>query len=108
MASTTITRGNILELFYIGPTLTPAAVASYTTEVQTFNIPGLKTTDIILAHGAKGVQVAGIITAEADCYIDGVLSFQFANTTAAAVTPFAGTYILQIARTEGPLPLTAV
>jgi hypothetical protein len=108
MSSTTITRGNVLETFYIGPTLTPAAVATYTTEVQTFKIAGLKTTDIISAVGAKGVQVAGIITAECDCYTDGVLSFQFANTTAASVTPYAGTYILQITRTEGPLPLTAV
>ena len=108
MSSTTITRGNALETFYIGPTLTPAAVATYTTAVQTFNIPGLRTTDIILAVGAKGVQVAGIITAECDCYTDGVLSFQFANTTSGAVTPYAGVYVFQIVRSEGPLPTTAV
>ena len=108
MSSTTITRGNALETFYIAPSITPASVASYTTAVQTFNIPGLKTTDIILAIGAQGVQVAGIITAECDCYNAGVLSFQFANTTAASVTPYAGVYVFQIVRSEGPLPTTAV
>ena len=108
MSSTTITRGNSLETFYIGPSLTPVAVASYTTATQTFNIPGLRTTDIILAIGAQGNQTAGIITAECDCYTDGVLSFQFANTTAASVTPYAGTYVFQITRSEGPLPSTAV
>ena len=108
MSSTTITRGNALETFYIGPSLTPASVASYTTAVQTFNIPGLKTTDIILAIGAQGAQVAGIITAECDCYNAGVLSFQFANTTSGSVTPYAGVYVFQITRSEGPLPVTAV
>ena len=108
MSSTTITRGNSLETFYIGPSLTPVAVAAYTTATQTFNIPGLRTTDIILGIGAQGLQVAGIITAECDCFTAGVLSFQFANTTAAPVTPFSGTYVFQITRSEGPLPVTAV
>ena len=108
MSSTTITRGNSHETFYIGPSLTPASVASYTTAVQTFNIPGLLTTDIVLAIGAQGAQVAGIITAECDCYTNGVLSFQFANTTSGAVTPYAGVYVFQIVRSEGPLPTTAV
>jgi hypothetical protein len=108
MSSTTITRGNVLEAFYIGPTLTPASVAASTTAVQTFSLPGLKTTDIILVHGVRGVQTTGIVTAETDCYTDNVLSFQFANVTAGALTPFSGTYILQIVRAEGPLPLTAV
>jgi hypothetical protein len=108
MSSTTITRGNALETFYIAPSLTPAAVSTYTTEVQTFKIPGLKKTDIILGIGAQGVQTAGIITAECDCYTDGVLSFQFANTTSGSITPFVGTYIFQITRSEGSLPVTAV
>ena len=59
MSSTTITRGNALETFYIAPSITPASVASYTTAVQTFNIPGLLTTDIILAIGAQGTAGAG-------------------------------------------------
>jgi hypothetical protein len=108
MSSTTITRGNSLETFYIGPSLTPASVATYTTATQTFNIPGLRTTDIILAIGAQGSQTAGIITAECDCFTAGVLSFQFANTTSGSVTPYSGTYVFQITRSEGPLPTTAV
>jgi hypothetical protein len=66
------------------------------------------TTDIILSIGAQGAQTTGIITAECDCYTNNVLSFQFANTTAGAVTPYSGVYVFQIVRAEGPLPTTAV
>jgi hypothetical protein len=108
MSSTTVTRGNSHETFYIGPSLTPAAVAAYTSAVQTFTIPGLQTTDIVLVIGATSAQTAGILPGEADCYTANVLSLQFLNATAASATPAAGTYVIQIVRAEGPLPVTAV
>lgn len=108
MSSTTITRGNSHETFYIAPVLTPSAVSAYTSAVQTFAVPGLKTTDIVLTVGAQGVQTAGVTPGESDCYTDGVLSLQFLNATAASATPTAGAYVLQIVRAEGPLPVTAV
>ena len=108
MSSTTITRGNSHETFYMGPSLTPVAVASYTSASQTFNIAGLQTTDIVQAVGLQGAQTAGIIIAECDVLTAGVLTMQFANTTSGAVVPAAGTYVFQITRVEGPLPTTAV
>ena len=108
MPSTTIARGNSHETFYIAPVLAPTAVAAYTSAVQTFNVPGLQTTDIILVSGAIGVQTVGIIPGEADCYTPGVLSVQFLNVTAASATPAQGAYAVQIVRPEGPLPTTAV
>ena len=108
MPSTTIARGNSLSTFYIAPSITPSAVATVTTAAQTFNIPGLLTTDIIQVIGYQGSQTTGIIIAEADCLTTGVLTIQFGNVTAGSVTPAAGVYVLQIVRAEGPLPVTAV
>ena len=108
MSSTTVTRGNSHETFYIQPSLTPVAVAANTTAAQTFALPGLQTTDIVLVVGLNGSQTAGIIIAEADCLTANVLSIQFGNVTASSATPAAGVYTLQIVRLEGPAPVTAV
>jgi len=104
MPSTTISRGNLLSTTVIGPSLTPVATASYTSAVQTFNVPGLLTTDVIQAVGAVGTQTAGIVTGECDCYTNGVLSVQFINVTAASATPIAGTYYFMVSRLEGSAP----
>jgi len=108
MSSTTVTRGNSHETFYIQPSLTPVAVAANTTAAQTFALPGLQTTDIVLVVGLNGAQTAGIVVAEADCLTANVLSIQFGNLTASSATPAAGVYTLQIVRLEGPAPVTAV
>lgn len=107
MSSTTVTRGNSHETFYIGPTLAPAAVAAYTSAVQTFNVPGLLTTDLVQTIGATSQQTAGILPGESDCYTNGVLSIQFLNVTAASATPAQGVYAIQVTRVEGPLPVNA-
>ena len=108
MSSTTITRGNSHETFYIQPTLAPVSVAANTTATQTFTVPGLLTTDIVNVIGLNGSQIAGIIIAESDCLAVNVLTIQFGNVTAAPVTPTAGVYSIAITRLEGPAPVTAV
>ena len=108
MSSTTVTRGNSHETFYIQPSLTPVSVAANTTAVQTFSVPGLQTTDIILVVGYNGNQTAGIWAAEADCLTPNVLTIQFGNSTALAATPLAGTYTIQIVRLEGPAPVRSI
>jgi hypothetical protein len=108
MSSTTVTRGNSHETFYIGPSLTPAQVAANTTATQTFNIPGLLTTDFIMSGGYIANQTVGIFIAECDCLTNGVLTIQFGNITGTAATPAAGVYEFQIVRYEGPIPTTAV
>lgn len=108
MSSTTVTRGNSHETFYIGPNLTPVSVASYTSAGQTFTIAGFQTSDIVSVVGLQGAQTAGIIIGECDVLTAGILTVQFANTTAGAVTPAAGTYVFQVTRVEGPLPTNAV
>ena len=91
MSSTTVTRGNSHETFYIGPSLTPVSVASYTSAGQTFTIAGFQTSDIVSVVGLQGAQTAGIIIGECDVLTAGILTVQFANTTAGAVVPAAGT-----------------
>ena len=108
MSSTTIARGNAHETFYIAPNITPAAVAANTTAVQTFALPGLQTTDIIMPAGYTANQTTGIFTVEVDCLTANVLTVQFGNVTSGSLTPAAGIYEFQIVRAEGPLPLTAV
>lgn len=108
MSSTTITRGNSHETFYIAPSITPAAVAANTSVAQTFSLAGLQTTDIVFVQGYNGTQTAGVVIAEADCLTAGVLSVQFANVTTASATPASGVYTIQITRLEGPAPVTAV
>ena len=109
MPSTTLARGNAISTFYIGPSITPAAVAANTTAAQTFNLPGLQTTDIIVSQGYIANQTVGIFIAECDCLTAGVLTIQFGNVTAGSVTPAAGIYEFNIARPENlPLPTTAV
>ena len=108
MPSTTLARGNALSTFYIAPSLTPAAVLTQVSPVQTFNVPGLLTTDIVQVIGYLGNQTSGIVIAEADCLTAGVLSIQFANITAGTLTPAAGVYQIQVVRPEGSLPVTAV
>ena len=108
MSSTTVTRGNSHETFYIQPTLTPVSVAANTTATQTFSVPGLQTTDLITVIGLNGSQIAGIVICEADCLAANVLTIQFGNLTGSGVVPTAGVYTLQIVRLEGPAPTTAV
>jgi hypothetical protein len=108
MSSTTVTRGNSHETFYIAPSITPAQVAASTTASQTFALPGLQTTDLIISFGYIGAQTAGIFIAESDCATANVLTIQFGNASTSAATPASGVYEFQIVRLEGPAPATAV
>jgi len=111
MSSTTVTRGNSHETFYITPTFSNASntLAANTTTAVTYTVPGLQTTDIVTVLGAVGSQTAGVIIAEADCLTANILTVQYGNlTSSASVVPVSGQYILQITRLEGPAPVTAV
>ena len=107
MSSTTVARGNAHETFYIAPSITPTSVSANSTSNQTFSLPGLLTTDLILAQGYIANQISGVFIVEADCLTNNVLTVQFGNFTNGAVTPYAGVYEFQIVRSEGPLPANA-
>ena len=107
MSSTTIARGNAHETFYISPSLTPSAVTTYYGN-QNFTIPGLLTTDTVIVVGYIGTQTAGIAYAEAEVTAANTLQIQFINVSGSSATPASGSYVLNVIRFEGPLPVTAV
>lgn len=108
MAKSTVLHGNILSRSAIAPSLTPAEVAAATTAVQNFTIPGLQTTDLVRVH-YSGVQTAGVFVASARVSAANTLALTFANVTAGALTPAAGSYNVQIDSPEdNPLPVNAV
>ena len=106
MPSTTIARGNAIQTFYIAPTLTPGAVAS-TSSNQTFTVPGIQAGDNIIMVGLVGTQTAGVTYAEAEATAANSVQIQFLNISGSSATPAAGQYVMQVVRSEGPLPANA-
>jgi hypothetical protein len=107
MSSTTVTRGNSHETFYITPTLTPSSVSANTTAAQNFTVPGLQVGDFVNCWGLVGSQATGIVAVEADVNSANVLTIQFGNITGSTVTPTAGQYLIEVVRLEGPAPVNA-
>lgn len=108
MPSTTIARGNILNDFMIGPTLTPVSVAGSTAVEQTFSILGLQVMDAVDVS-FNGAQTAGIGIGNARVSANNTLAIEFTNSTAGALTPAPGQYVITICRPENQtLPTNAV
>ena len=107
MSSTTVTRGNSHETFYVQLSLTPTAVTTATTSAQSFSLPGLLTTDLVQVWGVAGNQTTGITIAEADAAANSI-TIQFTNASATDRTPVSGVYTIEVVRLEGPAPVTAV
>ena len=107
MSSTTVTRGNSHETFYIQPYLTPASVGANTTAAQNFTVPGLQVGDLVNCWGLNGSQIAGIVAVEADVTAANTLTIQFGNLTGSGVVPTAGYYTIEVVRLEGPAPANA-
>ena len=104
MSSTTVTRGNIVESFVIAPSLTPAVLTTASTQsLQTFAIPGIKSSDIVYFLQYNGNQTKDIVVSNVDITADNSVTIQFQNTSggATAITPAAGTYYLKVVRPDG-------
>ena len=89
-------------------TLVSLGLAQTFTAAQTFALPGLQPSEIIISQGYVANQTTGIFIVECDCLTPNVLTIQFGNVTALSATPAAGVYEFQIVRLEGPAPVTAV
>lgn len=72
------------------PTLTPASVAAATTAEQTFTVNGLAVGDKVIVNGPAPTAGTGIVNARVSAA--DTLAITFANVTAGALTPAAGTY----------------
>lgn len=72
------------------PSLTPAAVAANTSAEQTFTVNGLSTSDTVIVNppsGTDGLLIGGVRASAAN-----TLAVRWANVTAGALTPAAGTF----------------
>lgn len=98
--STMIPRGNINKLMVVSVALTPSAVSANTTAQQTFTVPGVLATDVVIAvekpsHQA-GLGVVGARVTAAD-----TVGITFSNNTGAGITPTAAeTYDFVIGRLD--------
>jgi hypothetical protein len=107
MAGTTVSRGNILYQFVLGPTLTPVAVAPNTTAEQAFTVNGLQPNDFVDVY-AQSAQTAGIGIVNNRVSAANTLQVGFSNNTGGSLTPVAGVYFVQVTRPEGiTLPTNA-
>jgi len=107
MPSTTILRGNVNNYFLANPTLTPTAVSG-TSSSQAFTVPGLLTTDITNVSYNGGAQTTGIVIANDYVSANNTLTIQFVNTSGSSATPASGSYLIEVLRSDGPIPLNAV
>lgn len=72
------------------PSLTPSSVAAATTAEQTFTVNGLAVGDKVIVNGPAPTAGTGIVNARVSAA--NTLAITFANVTAEALTPAAGTY----------------
>lgn len=92
-ASDSLTVGSgtpITKVAVYAPSITPASVGAATVVEQTFSVPGLTTADKVVVNApalVNAIGVAGVRVSAAD-----TLAIRFANPTAGALTPAAGTY----------------
>jgi NADH dehydrogenase/NADH:ubiquinone oxidoreductase subunit G len=82
----------ITKIAVYAPSLTPASVAAATTAEQTFTVTGLTTADKVIVNGPAPTAGTGIVNARVSAA--NTLAITFANVTAAAATPTAGTYTI--------------
>jgi hypothetical protein len=109
MPSTTIQRGNVSQTFLMSVALTPASVATVTAAEQTFTIPGLLVGDQVSAVTYQtGAWTNLSYIASFRISANNTLAITFANGTGGSLTPPAGTYLVEVNRSEfSPLPSNA-
>jgi hypothetical protein len=101
--STTIARGNIIAEKLIAVTITPTAVAPFTSAEQAFTVLGVQSGDYANVN-FNGLQTPSIVIA--NCRVTGAntVAIAFTNVTAVPMTPAPGLYGIIWGRPEN-LPL---
>lgn len=98
--STMIPRGNINKLMVVSVALTPSAVSANTTAQQTFTVPGVLATDVVIAVEKPSHQ-AGLGVVGARVTATDTVGITFSNNTGAGITPTAAeTYDFVIGRLD--------
>lgn len=95
-----IITGNVQSLSVVSVALSPALVAANTTAEQTFTVPGVAASDMLVEvnkpTAQAGLGIAGVRVSAAN-----TVAITFANNTAAGITPTAAeTYKFMLARVD--------
>lgn len=99
------TISNVTESVVLSVAVTPASVAADTTAEQLFDVPGVLPSDFISVNAAAATAGVGIVGARASSA--GVVGVTYVNSTAAAVTPGAGTYLFKVEHLMGQAALAS-
>lgn len=95
-----IITGNVQSLSALSVALTPAIVAANTTAEQTFTVPGVRASDVVVQVSKPSAQ-AGLGIVGARVSAADTVGITFSNNTAAGITPTAAeTYKLVLARPD--------
>ena len=100
MPGTTIGRGNILYDYLVAQSITWAAVNANTTAEQNVTVKGLVAGDYADLYSQNAAQTTGLTVVNIRCTANDVLTVQWVNSTAGALTPVAGVYLTNICRAE--------
>lgn len=101
--SSGIITGNIASLGVASVVLSPTQVAANTTAEQTFTVPGLRASDVLVDVN-KPTQQAGLGICGIRASAENTMAVTFINATAAAITPTASeTYKVIWARPDSTL-----
>ncbi len=84
-----VITGNVQSIGVVSVALSPALIVLNTTAEQTFTVPGVLTSDVILEinkpTAQAGLGIVGVRVSAAN-----TVGITFANTTGASITPTAG------------------
>jgi hypothetical protein len=95
-----VITGNVQSMSVITVTLSPAAVAINTTAEQTFTVPGVLASDVLLSVSKPTAQ-AGLGTVGWRVSALNTVGITFSNVTAASITPTASqSYTLLLVRPD--------
>jgi hypothetical protein len=107
MPKSTVVRGNIIEASLVQASL-PSTVISGTSAEVTFTVPGVASTDVILAT-FDGSLVTGIAIGNAYTNANDQIKVRLINLTGASATQTAGTMHFVIMSCEDlPLPTSTI
>ena len=95
-----IITGNVQSLSALSVALSPAIVAANTTAEQTFTVPGVLASDVVVQVSKPSAQ-AGLGIVGTRVSAANTVGITFSNNTAAGITPTAAeTYKLVLARPD--------
>jgi len=103
MSKTTILRGNIIAYTLVQAALPSTTISGTSTDV-TFTVPGVKSTDAVVAT-FDGALVAGISIGNAYTNVNNQVVVRLINSTGSSATQTAGVILIQVMTCEDtPIP----